>query len=34
MRDAYVEMGYRIVELPKAPVAERLAFVLETIAHA
>lgn len=34
MRDAYEELGYRIVELPKAPVAERLAFVLDAIAHA
>jgi predicted ATPase len=34
MRGAYVELGYRIVELPKAPVAERLAFVLDAIAHA
>jgi predicted ATPase len=34
MRDAYVDIGYRIVELPKASVAERLAFVLDTIAHA
>lgn len=34
LRDAYAETGYRIVELPKAPVAERLAFVMDTIAHA
>lgn len=34
MRDAYEELGYRIVELPKAPVAERLAFVRDIIAHA
>lgn len=34
MRDAYAELGYRIVELPKAPVADRLAFVLDEIAHA
>jgi predicted ATPase len=34
MRDAYVEMGYRIIELPKAPVADRLAFLLDAIAHA
>ncbi|GLQ09199.1 ATPase [Devosia yakushimensis] len=34
IRDVYVELGYRIVELPKAGVAERLAFVTETIAHA
>lgn len=34
MRDVYEELGYRIVELPKAPVAERLAFVRDVIAHA
>ncbi|MHA6297989.1 AAA family ATPase [Devosia sp. CAU 1758] len=34
MRDAYEELGYRIVELPKAHVAERLDFVLDVIAHA
>jgi predicted ATPase len=34
MRDAYAELGYRIVELPKAPVADRLSFVLDEIAHA
>ena len=34
MRDVYEELGYRIVELPKAPVAERLAFVKDAIAHA
>lgn len=34
MRDAYKELGYRIVELPKVPVAERLDFVLDAIAHA
>ena len=34
LRDAYVEMGYRVVELPKVPVGERLAFVKDTIAHA
>lgn len=34
LRDAYVEMGYRVVELPKAPLEERLAFLMETIAHA
>lgn len=34
LRDAYLELGYRIVELPKAPVAERLAFVKDVIAHA
>ena len=33
MRDVYVEMGYRVVELPKAPVEERLTFVLDEIAH-
>jgi predicted ATPase len=33
MRDGYEELGYRIVE-PKAPVAERLAFVKDVIAHA
>ncbi|WP_240229483.1 AAA family ATPase [Devosia lacusdianchii] len=34
MRDVYAELGYRVVELPKAPVAERLAFVRDVIAHA
>jgi predicted ATPase len=34
LRDGYAELGYRIVELPKAPVAERLAFVMDVIAHA
>ncbi len=34
MRDVYVELGYRVVELPRAPVAERLAFVKDAIAHA
>lgn len=34
MRDVYAELGYRIVELPKAPVAERLAFVMDVIADA
>jgi predicted ATPase len=34
MRDVYEELGYRIVELPKADVAERLAFVKDVIAHA
>jgi predicted ATPase len=33
MRDVYAELGYRIVELPKAPVADRLAFVQDVIAH-
>ena len=34
LRDGYSELGYRIVELPKADVAERLAFVKDVIAHA
>jgi predicted ATPase len=34
MRDVYEELGYRIVELPKAPVVERLAFVKDIIAYA
>jgi predicted ATPase len=34
LRDVYQELGYRIVELPKAPVAERLALVKDVIAHA
>jgi predicted ATPase len=34
MRDVYKELGYRIVELPKAPVVERLAFVTDIIANA
>jgi len=33
MRDAYEEVGYRVVELPKAPVEERLGFMLDMIAH-
>ena len=33
MRDVYEELGYRIVELPKAPVADRLAFVQDVIAN-
>ena len=31
MAEVYPRLGYDLVELPKAPVAERLAFVLETI---
>ena len=34
MRDAYAEMGYRVVELPKVSVEDRLTFVLDEIAHA
>ena len=34
LRDAYEEMGYEIVELPLAPVDERLRFVLGIMAHA
>jgi predicted ATPase len=34
MRDVYEELGYRTVELPKVPVAERLAFVRDVIADA
>ena len=34
MRDAYEELGYRIVELPKVPVAGRLSFMMDVIAHA
>ena len=34
MRDVYAELGYRVVELPKAPVAERLAFVMDVIENA
>lgn len=34
LRDGYAELGYRIVELPKATVAERLAFVMDVVAHA
>lgn len=33
MMEAYREMGYRIVELPKAPVPERLEFVLDVMAN-
>lgn len=31
MAEVYPRLGYDLVELPKAPVAERLTFVLETI---
>jgi predicted ATPase len=34
LRDAYEEAGYRIVELPKAPVPERLDFLMDAIANA
>ena len=34
MRDVYIELGYRVAELPKAPVEERLAFVKDIVAHA
>ena len=34
MRDAYIEMGYEVIELPKVPVDERLAFMLDAIANA
>jgi predicted ATPase len=34
LRDAYEETGYEIVELPKVPVVERLAFLKDVIAHA
>lgn len=34
MRDVYEELGYRIVELPRVPVAERLTFVMDSITHA
>jgi predicted ATPase len=34
LRAGYAELGYRIVELPKVSVAERLAFVKDVIAHA
>ena len=34
MRDVYEKLGYRILELPKVPVAERLAFVKDVIVHA
>ena len=34
LRDGYAELGYRIVELPKANVEERLTFVKDIIAHA
>lgn len=33
MRDAYAEMGYRVVELPKVSVEDRLTFLLDEIAH-
>lgn len=29
----YQELGYRLIELPRAPVAERVAFVLERLGH-
>lgn len=31
MAEVYPRFGYELIELPKTPVAERLAFVLETI---
>ncbi|WP_297110370.1 AAA family ATPase [uncultured Devosia sp.] len=34
LRDAYEETGYEVVELPLAPVAERLRFILDIVAHA
>ncbi|MBB4051375.1 putative ATPase [Devosia subaequoris] len=34
IRDAYAEIGYRVVELPKVSVEDRLTFVLDEIAHA
>lgn len=34
MHGVYIELGYRVVELPKAPVEERLAFVKDIVAHA
>ncbi|MFC5373462.1 AAA family ATPase [Brevundimonas faecalis] len=34
MAEVYPRFGYDLIELPKAPVAERLAFVLETIREA
>lgn len=34
LREAYSEMGYEIVELPKAPVEERLRYVVDMIANA
>lgn len=34
MRDVYEELGYRVVDLPLASIAERLAFVKDVIAHA
>ena len=34
LRDAYADLGYDMVELPKAPVPERLAFLLDQIARA
>ncbi len=34
MRDAYAEIGYRVVELPEMSVEDRLTFVLDEIAHA
>ncbi len=34
MAEVYPRLGYDLIELPKAPVAERLAFVLETVTAA
>ncbi|MET4682172.1 AAA family ATPase [Brevundimonas faecalis] len=34
MAEVYPRFGYDLIELPKAPVTERLAFVLETIREA
>ena len=32
MRDTYAGYGYRLVELPRTPVAERVAFVMGHLA--
>nr|WP_233282056.1 AAA family ATPase [Pseudomonas mangiferae] len=33
LETVYRELGYRLVELPRAPVAERVGFVLERLGH-
>ena len=34
MAETYPRFGYELIELPQAPVAERLAFVLKTLTEA
>ncbi|MHC3925946.1 ATPase [Brevundimonas naejangsanensis] len=34
MAETYPRFGYQLIELPRAPVAERLAFVLKSLTAA